>query len=182
MLKSILSILFHWQNGGYLPKSRPRSYIHMIIWRDAARSIPIRFVFVIFTIQWLIFLRMIWFFFSTHKFHLYVEMSNLLNLKKIFYIDIWLSNKIFPTSKCPLVQPTYSHYFSNFYPLFDPKPNYIIQNTMIYHRFPLKIFFVLFLSKKKIKEFRYGKNAKHVKVNFVDDVLAIDLKKIEGRW
>ena len=84
VLKSILSILFHWQNGGYLPKSRPRSYIHMIIWRDAARSIPIRFVFVIFTIQWLIFLRMIWFFFSTHKFHLYVEMSNLLNLKKCF--------------------------------------------------------------------------------------------------
>ena len=81
---------------------------------------------------------------------------------------------------CPLVQPTCSHYFSNFYPLFDPKPNYIIQNTMIYHRFPLKIFFVLFLSRKKIKEFRYGKNAKHVKVNFVDDVLAIDLKKIEG--
>ena len=77
-------------------------------------------------------------------------MSNLLNLKKCFqHRNIWLSNKIFPTSMCPLVQPTCSHYFSNFYPLFDPKPNYIIQNTMIYHRFPLKIFFVLFLSKKK---------------------------------
>ena len=150
VLKSILSILFHWQNGGYLPKSRPRSYIHMIIWRDAARSISIWFVFVIFTIQWLIFLRMIWFFFSTHKFHLYVEMSNLLNLKKIFYIDIWLSNKIFPTSKCPLVQPTYSHYFSNFYPLFDPKPNNIIFKILwSIIDFHSRFFLSFFYQKKK---------------------------------
>ena len=48
---------------------------------------------------------------------------------------------------------------------------------MIY-RIPHRIFFCPFYQKKK--EFLSSKNAKHVKVNFVDDVLAIDLKKIEG--
>ena len=42
-----------------------------------------------------------------------------------------------------------------------------------------RIFFCPFYKKRK-KEFLSSKNAKHVKVNFVDDVLAIDLKKIEG--
>ena len=71
--------------------------------------------------------------------------------KSVFNIDIWLSNKIFPTSMFPLVQPTCSHYFSNFYPLFDPKPNYIIF-TILWSiiEFHLRFFFVLlFLSKKK---------------------------------
>ena len=91
VLKSILSILFHWQNGGYLPKSRPRSYIHlyMIIWRDASRSIPIRFVFVIFTIQWLIFLRVIWFFFNTQIPFICRNEQFAQFKKSVFNIYIW---------------------------------------------------------------------------------------------
>ena len=181
VLKSILSFLFHWQNGAtyrnlvlvltYIRSSdampRDRSRFDSFLWFSQFND---------------------WFFFGWFDFFFNTQIPFICRneqfaqfKKSVFNIDIWLSNKIFPISMCPLVQPTCSHYFSNFYPLFDPKPNYIIQNTMIYHRFPLKIFFCPFFIKKK-KEFRYSKNAKHVKVNFVDDVLAIDLKKIEGRW
>ena len=73
------------------------------------------------------------------------------------------------------------HYFSNFSPIWvqlESKANYTQSYDL--SNSTQDLFLSLFFIKKK-KEFLSSKNAKHVKVNFVDDVLAIDLKKIEGR-
>ena len=145
VLKSILSIPQCWQNGGYRDLVVVHTYDHLTrriaIDPDSIRFCDFHNSMIDFSSDDLIF-------FSTHKFHLYVEMSNLLNLKKCFqhkYSVTKFSNinvSIDPTNLFTL--------FFQFLPTVWSKTK--LHNSKYYDLSSISTldFFVLFLSKKRI--------------------------------